>query len=167
MACHQPAGELTLYALGVGLALPGPEVIRPDQPRASALLQDLASGQYPGDATSATATAFHDLLFRLVTETCRTLLQTRALSGDVDNVLSLVGRALFARFLIDRGLLNARTGPDLVSRSSSASPAPSRPNSFASGWIGPSMAIFCRWLTNATAISSRGWVATLTPYSAA
>ena len=112
LAISRP-GELTLYALGVGLALPGPEVIRPDQPRASALLQDLASGQYPGDATSATATAFHDLLFRLVTETCRTLLQTRALSGDVDNVLSLVGRALFARFLIDRGLLNARTGPDL------------------------------------------------------
>jgi N-6 DNA Methylase len=112
LAISRP-GELTLYALGVGGALPPPELVRTGEPRARALIQDLASGRHDGDATAATATAFHDLLFRLITETCRALMKTVALKGDSDNVLSLVGRALFARFLIDRGLLNTRTGPDL------------------------------------------------------
>ncbi|MCU7865626.1 MAG: SAM-dependent methyltransferase, partial [Candidatus Thiodiazotropha sp. (ex Lucinoma borealis)] len=63
----------------------------------------------------ASARSLHELLFELITTVAQSLRDSGVLSisRDKDEVLPLVGRAVFARFLIDRGIINARTFPQL------------------------------------------------------
>ncbi len=103
LALSKP-GELSIYSLGFDHELPPPTIVRSADERASALLQDLAAGQLSRDERS-NRTAFHELLLRLITTVCKAMLSSAALKNDPDSVLSLVGRALFVRFLADRALL--------------------------------------------------------------
>lgn len=76
------------------------------------LIQDLASEAIPGlSDRGARRSAVHDLLFRLLSQVADQLLETNALRGRHDDVLALVGRALFARFLIDRRIMTPVTFP--------------------------------------------------------
>lgn len=76
------------------------------------LIQDLIAGNVSGlldrDVRRA---AVHDLLFRLLSHAADQLLETRVLRGRHDDALALVGRALFARFLIDRNIMTSATLP--------------------------------------------------------
>ncbi len=78
------------------------------------LIQDLVAEAIPGlPGRDARRTAVHDLLFRLLSQATDHLLETRALRERHDDVLALVGRALFARFLIDRDIMTPAAFPAL------------------------------------------------------
>ncbi|PKO68783.1 MAG: hypothetical protein CVU20_12680 [Betaproteobacteria bacterium HGW-Betaproteobacteria-14] len=78
------------------------------------LIQDLVAEAIEGlPGRGVRRAAVHELLFRLLTEAADALFATRALSGLHDDVLALIGRALFARFLIDREIMTRTTFPDL------------------------------------------------------
>lgn len=78
------------------------------------LVQDLVASAIPGLADrDVRRAAVHDLLFRLLSQATDQLLDTRGLRGRYDDVLALVGRALFARFLIDRNILTQMSFPAL------------------------------------------------------
>lgn len=112
-------GELVLYPIGLLETTPRPEHIRADNPGAPLLVPDLAAGNAPGSLKQqlANARSLHELLFELITTVAVALRNSKALSvaRERDEVLPLVGRAVFARFLIDRGIINARTFPRLYS----------------------------------------------------
>lgn len=78
------------------------------------LVQDLATEMIEGMPTRGVRrAAVHELLFRLLSQASDELLATRSMQGCHDDVLALIGRALFARFLIDRGIITKTTFPDL------------------------------------------------------
>lgn len=78
------------------------------------LVQDLVAETIPGlPGRDVRRAAVHDLLFRLLSHATDQLLETRALRGRHDDVLALAGRALFARFLIDRDIMTAAAFPTL------------------------------------------------------
>lgn len=78
------------------------------------LIQDLVAETIPGlPGRDVRRAAVHDLLFRLLSHATDHLLETRALCGRHDDVLALVGRALFARFLIDRDIMTTAAFPAL------------------------------------------------------
>lgn len=115
-------GQITIFASELKTELPSPLTIRREDSEARWLIRDilmgveLASGKEVdlfGNAIKghSDSEAIYDLLFRLLTEVNSSLLRTTALSGKLDDVLSLVGRALFTRFLIDRGIINRKTFP--------------------------------------------------------
>ncbi len=102
-------GQLTLHAISISDAPSTSTHIPASSPRARTFIQDLAMRWREDAVTAAAENAFHDLLFELVTMASSNLLKTKALKGKTEEVLSLVGRALFSRFLIDRGLMNQET----------------------------------------------------------
>lgn len=114
-------GQITVFASELKTELPLPLTVRSDEPRAPWFIRDilmgaeLASGNVDlfGNAIrgSSDSEAIYDLLFRLLTEVNSSLLRTVPLKGKLDDVLSLVGRALFTRFLIDREIINRKTFP--------------------------------------------------------
>lgn len=78
------------------------------------LVQDLATETIEGlPSRGVRRAAVHDLLFRLLSQVTDELLKTRSMQGCHDDVLALIGRALFARFLIDRGIMTTTTFPNL------------------------------------------------------
>lgn len=78
------------------------------------IIRDLALGNAPRSLQdTADARALHDLLFDLMAGVSKTLKRSKLLRNDDDAILALVGRALFARFLIDRGLLTPTTLPEV------------------------------------------------------
>jgi hypothetical protein len=110
-------GELEVYPVGLLAEAPSAQIIRADSPRAPLLIADLVSGREFSRARQqlAAATSLHDLLFELITSVAQELRGSSALSVDpaTDEVLPLVGRAIFTRFLIDRGIINQQTFPAL------------------------------------------------------
>jgi len=105
---------------------PRPQPVVAEDSRAPLLINDLASGEFgttrrravPADgAAAARAEAIHRLLFRLLSEVTTSLKETRAIActPERDDVLPLVGRALFTRFLLDRRIINSATFPRLYS----------------------------------------------------
>lgn len=130
------AGRLVVYGLGVGnVPADGFEL-----PRSQTSIQNLAARRSTAtsiaSSTGRAATrAFHDLLYRLITKANRELLKFKPLHNRHEDVLALVGRALFARFLIDRGVLTGDTCPQLASQGVL--------RSFSSGLRA---SILCRWL---------------------
>ncbi len=112
-------GELVVYPIALMDAAPRPERFRADSDRAPLLISDLASGDAPMSLKQqvANARSLHALLFELITTVAEALRDSKALSikRARDEVLPLVGRAIFARFLIDRGIINPRTFPALYS----------------------------------------------------
>lgn len=109
-------GELVVYPLNLSTGNPKGFAISGRDQRAPMLVSDLASG-FDFDHGSqkkqarANADALHQLLFKLLTKVSTALRESGVLqaSRDNDQVLPLVGRALFARFLIDRGIINPVT----------------------------------------------------------
>lgn len=112
-------GELVVYPIALMKSMPRPESFRADSDRAPLLIPDLATGNAPKSLKQqvANARSLHDLLFELITAVAQALRDSKALSikRERDEVLPLVGRAVFARFLIDRGIINAKTFPELYS----------------------------------------------------
>ncbi|MDO8990066.1 MAG: N-6 DNA methylase [Sideroxyarcus sp.] len=110
-------GELVVYPIGLIETKPTSETFLADSARASLLIPELAAGDAPQSLKQqlATARSLHELLFELITSVAQSLRDSKALSitRERDEVLPLVGRAVFARFLIDRGIINARTFPKL------------------------------------------------------
>lgn len=121
-------GKLTLYSVGLDDSLPAP-IVRLADGSTSTLFSELSAGlEVRSDATlgqqTADKAAFRDKLFNLLIQTSQELLKVDGLKGEVDDVLSLMGRALFARFLIDRGVLTKlSTGADAVECFSNAANA--------------------------------------------
>jgi hypothetical protein len=80
--------------------LPKPvEIVTQSEPRARTVFQRLSTGRTREERQGK---FIHDLLFNLLNETINNLLEAKIQREDA---ISLAGRALFARFLIDRGIL--------------------------------------------------------------
>lgn len=113
-------GELVLYPIGVMEKAPNPERVTAGSPLAPLLMHDLANDRAPAvlKQQMAKARSLHSLLFDLITGTARALRASGALSiaRNKDEVLPLVGRAIFARFLIDRGIINPQTFTQIYAR---------------------------------------------------
>lgn len=115
LAVVQP-GELQIYPVLLSKSIPPPRTVRTTERHAPVLIQDLAIGalDWLRDRRLHEA-AIHDLLFKLLTEVTKVLRDSPVLSRtpEKDEVLPLVGRALFTRFLIDRGIINEQTFPEI------------------------------------------------------
>ncbi len=115
LAVVQP-GELQIYPVLLSKSIPPPRTVRTTERHAPVLIQDLAIGalDWLRDRRLHEA-AIHDLLFKLLTEVTKVLRDSPVLSRtpEKDDVLPLVGRALFTRFLIDRGIINEQTFPEI------------------------------------------------------
>lgn len=116
MAVRAP-GKLTVYSLGFGATLPEGVVVQHKAGDSNTFIQDLAlkgwDALHPGKrrAREAAQKAFHDVLMELVRAASKQMLASPALKNCEADVLSLVGRALFARFLVDRGFMTKATFP--------------------------------------------------------
>lgn len=112
-------GELVVYPIGLMEMPPTPVRFSADSARAPLLIPDLVAGDTPESLKQqlANARSLHELLFELITTVAQALRSSKALSfaRERDEVLPLVGRAVFARFLIDRGIINEKTFPRLYS----------------------------------------------------
>lgn len=118
-------GELIVYPIALRKQVPKAVHMAATSAGAPLLVDELAAGvlgnaeQYVAKEStrqqSVRAEALHRLLFKLLTEVSDALRQSGALSTSRENdqVLPLVGRALFTRFLVDRGIINADTFPEL------------------------------------------------------
>jgi hypothetical protein len=115
LAVSRP-GQLTLYALDLRRSVPLAVSFETGDGRNATLIQDLAAGAWPeafagqdraNRRSASLGIAIHELLFKLLTQAAVELSGCQALRHSPDDVLSLVGRALFARFLIDRDLLGS------------------------------------------------------------
>lgn len=121
-------GRLTIYPVALSAERPEPWTIEHDDPAAAGLVPAIAapSDPYPGLPTRqvSAATAVHELLIRLMTRTTEALTKYGIAHLDA---LSLVGRALFMRFLADRQILGEQDtiaiGPVETCFDSSASAA--------------------------------------------
>jgi type I restriction-modification system DNA methylase subunit len=112
-------GAISVYPVGLSHDLPRPYTPS-RQDNTCLLIQDLAHGHVSGKLTQhdPRERAVHELLYDLLNEVIDKLANLPPFSvnrdDDVDGkdeVLSLVGRALFTRFLIDRGIMTAETFP--------------------------------------------------------
>jgi len=108
-------GELDLYPIDRARDLPTPHRVKKASPEAESFVLDLSQGAIKLDAVDSDRAAdratVHELMFDVLTNATQSLLTAPGLQGDSSRVVSLVGRALFTRFLIDRNVLNARTFP--------------------------------------------------------
>lgn len=118
-------GAISVYPVGLSPDLPEPYAPS-RQGNAHLFIQELAHGHAPSELTSrfdkrlhaSQERAVHELLYDLLNEVIDNLVKLPIFGEDrsddidgKDEVLSLVGRALFTRFLIDRGIMNAETFP--------------------------------------------------------
>lgn len=110
------AGQLDVYPVGMLRNAPKSASFKAS-PEHVLLVHDLASGNVPAllRQQMATARSLHKMLYDLITGVAKELRDSRTLSitRERDEVLPLVGRAVFARFLIDRGIINQKTFPAL------------------------------------------------------
>ncbi|MDQ2069821.1 HsdM family class I SAM-dependent methyltransferase [Natronospira bacteriovora] len=114
MAVLKP-GQLDLYSVDRLRTLSLRESIQAGTPKAESYILDLAQGglEDKGDhkRRSADRHSIHELMFNVLTHATKELLSSEGLRDNRDQVISLVGRALFTRFLIDRDILNEKTFP--------------------------------------------------------
>ncbi len=112
-------GVISVYPVGLSSDLPRP--YNPSQQENVHLfIQNLAHGYVPSELTqhNPQERAVHELLYNLLNGVIDDLLNLPPFSANrdggidgKDEVLSLVGRALFTRFLIDRGIMTTETFP--------------------------------------------------------
>jgi hypothetical protein len=125
------SGQLDLYPIALSAHRASGETISADSDLAAFLVPDLASGNGPVSLRQqlAAARSLHSLLFELITNVAKNLRESGAISitPERDEVLPLVGRALFCRFLIDRGIINPATFPALYANASRPEDAFSTP----------------------------------------
>jgi hypothetical protein len=109
-------GELDVYPVGLLKEVPRATTFfaTPDR---TLLVHNLASGHVPVQLRqqAAAARSLHKLLYELITHVAKSLRECGSLSitRDCDEVLPLVGRVIFTRFLVDRGIMNRETFPTL------------------------------------------------------
>lgn len=118
LALHAP-GKLTMYPIAGSSDSAQPMVRSVHDVDASALLAELsvtATDTEPGYSRQAKADnrALHELLFGLLATASNQLLDLAELRDRPDDALSMIGRALFMRFIIDRGLwqMDGETRPE-------------------------------------------------------
>lgn len=125
-------GELVIYPIALVPVAPKPERFRADDARAALLIPELAAGVASVSLRqqAANAKSLHRLLFDLITSVATALRESGALSiaRNRDEVLPLVGRAIFTRFLVDRGIINPQTFPKLYSAAAAPELAFSTPD---------------------------------------
>lgn len=121
-------GQLQIYPVMLSQSIASSKSVLATDRHAPVLVSDLATGEFdwlresraPKAAREKKVreAAIHGLLFRLLTEVTEALRRSQALSHkpEKDDVLPLVGRALFTRFLIDRGIINEQTFPEIYSK---------------------------------------------------
>jgi SAM-dependent methyltransferase len=81
---------------------------QPDTPKARSLFARMALGEYEAEGAPREADYVYEAMFKLLTGVANSILS--AGSGiERNDVLSLVGRALFLRFLSDRGVVTPAT----------------------------------------------------------
>lgn len=103
-------GQIEVFAVGLSETLPqGTLLAEQERPL---ILQEIAGRTFDRQ-NDAVQQAVHDVLFQVLTEVSSALSKSPACADNLDDVISLVGRALFARFLIDRGIINPETFPEL------------------------------------------------------
>lgn len=96
-------GKLRLYKIGFTATLPSPDIIYRDNPNAIFTIPEIAL--MPPSITKSNAATIHRLLCNLLNHTIEILQDCGVKPGDA---LSLAGRALFFRFLIDRKMIDER-----------------------------------------------------------
>ena len=86
---------------------------RPDTPEARSLFARMALGEYEAEGAPPEADYVYEAMFKLLTGVADTIVgaNTGVERGDV---LSLVGRALFLRFLSDRGVVTPENLRDIA-----------------------------------------------------
>ncbi len=120
-------GTITVYPVNLSITLPRPYTLSQQDDAHFLFIQELALGQPPkelmphsgkGHQEIANERAVHELLYELLKEVTAELIKLPPFAFDKpgeadgkDQVLSLVGRALFARFLIDRAIMSDETFP--------------------------------------------------------
>ena len=81
-------------------------VFRGDAPGVQSLFARMSLGEYEAEGVPAQADYVYEAMFKLLTEVANSIVGAKTEIGRED-VLSLVGRALFLRFLSDRGIVTA------------------------------------------------------------
>ena len=111
------------------------------------LFARMSLGEYEADGVPEQADYVYEAMFKLLTDVANSIVGANTGIGR-DDALSLVGRALFLRFLGDRGIVTAGDiAPgatrldDCFADATKASPIP------VTGWIPHSTAIACRSLS--------------------
>lgn len=109
--------EITFYSVTLENSSKGMEVPSAD---GIAMLIDLLSGESDSDLRKYLFGSprkkhefLHDRLFKVLSFVSKGLDNTLALRGNHEVTLSLIGRALFTRFLIDRGIITEDTFSEL------------------------------------------------------
>ncbi len=111
-------GQLILYPCNRFIPNDTGNVIMANTKAADNLIQDIIEGYLPTPlsnylyGTSRTKeSSVHDLLFQLLKQVGHELNSTNTLHGKHEVILALVGRALLARFLLDRKIITSKTFP--------------------------------------------------------
>lgn len=103
-------GELEIYPIGLNDNLPAArKATVSDDPF---LFQEIANGTFKCPNASP-HNEVHSLLFDVLKDVSNHLIEIEHFKVEPDDVISLIGRALFVRFLIDRGIINDETFPEL------------------------------------------------------
>lgn len=129
-------GKLTVYGLTLQdvVAKRGPLFsVSSSEENASSALRRLTTYPFPG-MSEADASAVEDQLYDLLTDTVKALIGAHVERNDA---ISLVGRALFTRFLVDRLILTEDSWGDVASRAE-------KPEQFFA--TAENAAATCRWL---------------------
>lgn len=112
-------GQLTLYSIDIIHNTDhGKKFLTVDEN----IIRDLIEGTIEGKLStylygSGKKVFLYNLLFNLLKDVGQTLNNTLLLNGKHEVILSLIGRALFTRFLIDRNILTHDTAPELLHES--------------------------------------------------
>ncbi len=137
-------GQITVVPNYFAPDLSGAFSVRHDAPQAEFLVRNLAQeerpptvpeGQWEQANKAADKLAVHTLLFQLLNRVTTDLRTDGPLAGKDGEILSLVGRCLFTRFLIDRLIINKQTFPALYTAGLT--------NAFSSPALA---AMTCKWL---------------------
>lgn len=129
-------GKLTVYGLTLQdvVAHRGPIFsVSSSEESAGSALRRLTTYPFPG-MSEADARAVEDQLYKLLTDTVKAIIDARVERNDA---ISLVGRALFARFLVDRLILTEDSWADVASRAE-------KPEQFFA--TAENAAATCKWL---------------------
>ena len=130
-------GQLTVFSLGAEIlseATPRAKLtVRHDEANATTTFQRLFHAPEPLSGTMSSQVV-HERLFKLLSETVDELV---GLNLDRNDALSLAGRAMFTRFLVDRSILLEDEWPNVARRAD-------RPDDFFA--TPTNAASTCRWL---------------------
>jgi len=120
-------GQIDVYPVSLSKNELTPFVVKESDKEAKTFVADLAMGEMPNKLQSLVPSkkrsksqhlAVHELLLELLSVVTEDLLKNESLREQHEDVLSLVGRALFTRFLIDRSIINPKTFPELYKNAS-------------------------------------------------